>query len=185
MSEFGLYWELGLTHIADWNGYDHILFIVALCLGYQYKDWKKLLVLVTAFTVGHSITLALATFKIVQIDSALIEFLIPISIIITCLLPEQQAIPRYLLTTFFGLIHGLGFSNYLSVLLAKTESVLLPLLAFNVGLEVGQLLIVSLFLGITSVFVGIFKLKMRHWAFIVSSIVLVFAIYLLKEKWIF
>ena len=126
MSEFQLYFDLGKDHILDYaNGYDHILFVVALCALYISRDWKKILILVTAFTIGHSITLALSTLKIVSVKAELIEFLIPLTIFITAvsnLFKNENNISdgpmqmNYIFATFFGLIHGLGFSNYLKSL---------------------------------------------------------------------
>ena len=151
MQEFWMFFELGREHIADLSGYDHILFIAALCIGYLPKDWKKILILVTAFTVGHSITLALSALDAVTVSAEWIEFLIPVTIMITALINilrkdverKQRVVSlEFLLASFFGLIHGLGFSNYLKSLLGKDTSIINQLLAFNIGLEIGQLLIV-------------------------------------------
>ncbi|MCC6244817.1 MAG: HupE/UreJ family protein [Gemmatimonadaceae bacterium] len=164
MSEALLYMRLGFSHIADLAGYDHILFVAALSIPYALRDWRKLLVLVTAFTVGHSITLALATLRLVSVSSAVVEALIPATILVTALLawpslgastcdtptPDAPRVsaPRYVMATFFGLIHGLGFSTYLRSLLGEEENIAGPLLAFNIGLEIGQLVILSVVLGI-------------------------------------
>ncbi|GAB4453189.1 MAG: HupE/UreJ family protein [Bacteroidia bacterium] len=165
MSDFQLYLKLGFEHISDLNGYDHILFLIALCATYQYQEWKKVLILVTAFTIGHSITLALSTLQIVSINTALIEFLIPVTILITCvfnylqrddLQKDKPMTTRYLVALFFGLIHGLGFSNYLKSLLGKDESIVFQLFSFNVGLELGQLVIV-LFILLVSWFLTVFS----------------------------
>lgn len=155
--EFLLYAQLGFRHIADLAGYDHILFIAALTIPYARQDWKRLAVLVTAFTLGHSITLALATLRLVSVRSDVVEALIPATIVVTAALSWRAATPghehepvtvgRYLMATVFGLIHGLGFSSYLRSLLGDEESLLVPLLAFNAGLEVGQLLILGVFVG--------------------------------------
>ncbi len=157
-SEFLAYLRLGLAHIADPRGYDHILFIAALTGGYAPREWRRLLVLVTAFTLGHSVTLALATLGLVRVNAALVEALIPATIVATSAVtvaavrrgrdaPAERAHARggalYALAAAFGLIHGLGFSNFLRALLGAEEGIALPLLAFNVGLEVGQLLIVA------------------------------------------
>lgn len=180
MSPFKLYYSLGLDHILDINGYDHILFVVVLCALYQSTDWKKVLILITAFTIGHSITLALATMRIVRIDAALIEFLIPVTILITALsnlftkdqkITEARIWRNYFYAGFFGLIHGLGFSNYLRALLGQDETIILQLFAFNVGLEVGQIIIVALFMAIGFIFVSIGGVTRRDWKLIVSSAV--------------
>ena len=150
-SEFLVYLRLGFEHISDLKGYDHILFIVALCAVYHFKAWKRLLWLVTAFTVGHSVTLALATLRLVTIDATLVEVLIPVTILLTSLLDvaapaevqqDRAARYKYGLALGFGLIHGLGFSNFLRAVLGGEESIALPLFAFNVGLELGQIVIV-------------------------------------------
>jgi hypothetical protein len=166
MQDFWLYFNLGREHIADLAGYDHILFVAALCLGYLLKDWKKLLVLVTAFTVGHSITLALSVLNVVEVSTKWIEFLIPVTILITAIAstyrkPGDRSTrsPVYLLTVAFGLIHGLGFSNYLKSLLGKNDSIVSDLLAFNLGLELGQLIIVAVILLISSIFLIILKIN--------------------------
>src|SRR5690606_17303442 len=131
MSQFWLYFDLGLNHILDTNGYDHILFVLALCSVYVPRDWRKILILVTAFTIGHSVTLALSSLKIVLINTSWIEFLIPVTIFITALvnlfkrrLPyqTQKVQVNYLFALFFGLIHGFGFSNYLRSLLGRSEN---------------------------------------------------------------
>ncbi len=180
MSEFRLYYGLGFDHILDVNGYDHILFVIVLCALYQSSDWKKVLILVTAFTVGHSITLALATTGIVNINADLIEFLIPVTILFTAIsnlvtkedrIAEGKIWRNYMYAGFFGLIHGLGFSNYLRALLGNDEAIILQLFAFNVGLEVGQIIIVALFMVISFIFVGLGGTTRRDWKMIVSSAV--------------
>ncbi|WP_420576716.1 HupE/UreJ family protein [Ekhidna sp.] len=180
MSEFSLYYELGLDHILDVNGYDHILFVVVLCALYQSTDWKKVLILITAFTLGHSITLALATMRIIKINADLIEFLIPVTILVTAIsnlftkedrIAEGKIWRNYGYAGFFGLIHGLGFSNYLRALLGKDETIILQLFAFNVGLEVGQIIIVGLFMAISFIFVGLGGVTRRDWKMIISSAV--------------
>ncbi|MFN4146352.1 MAG: HupE/UreJ family protein [Runella sp.] len=193
MSEFQAYLTLGFEHITDPNGYDHILFVVALCAIYAFKDWKKVLILITAFTVGHSITLALATLHILKYSTALIELLIPITILITALSnfaesekgQPQSAKLRYLLAVGFGLIHGMGFSNYLRSLLGMQESIVMPLFAFNVGLEIGQLAIVVIALLISTVFTGIFKIKRLTWNHVISGIVAGMALSLILNNELF
>ena len=179
MTSFELYFKLGLQHILDLQGFDHILFILALCAVYVARDWVKILLLVTAFTLGHSLTLALATFEVVQIRSEVIEFLIPVTIAFTALATLIKPKPNsgkgiqlnYLLALFFGLIHGMGFSNYLRSLLGKEASIWQPLLAFNVGLEIGQIVIVGAFLLITSL-VHLAGMNRKEWTLIVSAFIL-------------
>ena len=164
MSLFELYFKLGLQHIADLKGYDHILFILTLCAVYSLKEWKRVLVLITAFTIGHSLTLALATLDLIRVDGDVIEFLIPLTIFITALANlmarKQQVSPlhhyiKYSAALFFGLIHGLGFSNYLRSLLGAERGLTLPLFSFNVGIEVGQIIIVSVIMVLTRVVVDL------------------------------
>lgn len=172
MQEFWMFFELGREHIADLSGYDHILFIAALCIGYLPKDWKKILILVTAFTVGHSITLALSALDAVTVSAEWIEFLIPVTIMITALINilrkdaerKQRVVSlEFLLASFFGLIHGLGFSNYLKSLLGRDTSIINQLLAFNIGLEIGQLLIVVAVLLLSVICIQGFKFPRREY----------------------
>ncbi len=176
MQDFSLYFELGWQHILDWQGYDHILFLLALCGVYVLPDWKKVLILVTAFTIGHSITLALSVMKFIRIDSNLIEFLIPLTILITAFSnilskkPKSKGIAlKYFLALSFGLIHGMGFSNYLKSLLGKSANITIELLAFNLGLEFGQLLIVISALILSFLLISIVKIKRWDWNFFLSS----------------
>lgn len=189
MSQFEAYFKIGFEHILDLKGFDHILFVIALCALYTFRDWRKIIILVTAFTIGHSITLALATLNILNVDSNLIEFLIPVTIAITALGNIIRPKPKgargiqinYLFAIFFGLIHGLGFSNYLKALLGKESSIFQPLLAFNLGLELGQLVIVALFVLLSSVFIGIFGNK-KEWTLVISAIVLGMSLMMILES---
>lgn len=178
MSEFGLYLQLGLNHIADLDAYDHIVFLMALGARYRAIEWKKILILITAFTIGHSLTLALATFKLVAINSNLIEFLIPVTILMTCFYnvfskPSERSRHKiqlnYVLALIFGLIHGMGFSNYLQTILGKEESILIPLLSFNIGIEIGQLIIMSLFLVMLFIFEQLLRVRHRDWNIFISG----------------
>jgi ABC-type antimicrobial peptide transport system permease subunit len=178
MDQFKLYFQLGYEHIIDLNGFDHILFIVALCAIYVAQDWKKVLILVTAFTIGHSITLALSTFELVNFRTDLIEFMISVTIFVAALsnlfrkeggVNTKALNINYLFALFFGLIHGLGFSNYLKSLLGKSESIITQLLAFNLGLELGQIIIVVIFMIISFVFTGLFNVARRDWKLVISS----------------
>ncbi len=192
MSEFSLYFGLGKDHILDYvNGYDHILFVLALCAVYLIRDWKKILILVTAFTIGHSITLALATLKIVTVNAQLIEFLIPLTIFITSVsnlfkkevLSNQKGFQvNYLYAVFFGLIHGLGFSNYLRAILGKDQSILSQLLAFNLGLEFGQIIVVAIFLSFSFLLVDFLKVNRRDWKLVLSSAIAGIALILMKDR---
>ena len=190
MQDFGVYFALGLEHILDLSGYDHILFVIALCCTYFIKDWRKVIVLVTAFTVGHSLTLALSVFDLIRVDAALIEFLIPVTIVITAFSNVAKRRRRrtgtdwltYGYALFFGLIHGLGFSNYLRSLLGKESSIAAPLFAFNVGLDLGQLFIVFFVLLVSFVATGIFAVTRRDWTFFLSAAVFGIAFVMVLER---
>ena len=191
MGDFGLYFTLGRQHISDWQGIDHILFVMALCLRYQFTDWQKLLVLVTAFTIGHSLTLALSVFNLVHFSTKWIEFLIPITIAITAVsnvfvkkFVYKNKFPFiYFLALGFGLIHGLGFSNYLKSLLGKNENIIIQLLSFNIGLEVGQLIIVAAVLLISLFLPQLLKVNRREYILWMSGGVFALAIQMCLQRW--
>lgn len=190
MNDFSMYLEVGFNHIADWRGIDHILFLAALCLRYQFSDWKKLLILVTAFTIGHSITLALSVFSFIDVPGDWIEFLIPITIVITAVsnlfvkkFSFSTRFPAiYFFALFFGCIHGLGFSNYLKSLLGETMAVLPRLLAFNVGLEIGQILIVLCILIISLIAVHLFRCNRREYILYFSGVISALALQMAIER---
>jgi len=200
MNSFQAYLILGFDHITDLNGYDHILFIVALCAIYQLTDWKRILILVTAFTIGHSVTLALATLQVFTYRSDVIELLIPVTILATALSnlfhrfpkntysytkPDKPHYLRYLFALAFGLIHGLGFSNFLRSLLGREESIVQPLLAFNIGLELGQLIIVGIFVLVCTLINRIFSVNQRDWNLVLSGAVAGISLILIQKAWIF
>jgi hypothetical protein len=192
MNDFALYFGLGKDHILDYvNGYDHILFVVALGAIYLVRDWKRILLLVTAFTIGHSITLALATLQIISVKTSLIEFLIPLTIFITAfsnLFRDEESISRqriqtnYWLALFFGLVHGMGFSNYLRAILGKSQHIASPLLAFNIGLEFGQIIVVILFLAASFILVDLIGVSRRDWKMVLSSAIAGIALMLMKDR---
>ena len=190
MNDFQMYLHLGFKHIIDLRGSDHILFIVALTARYIWSDWKQLLILVTAFTIGHSVTLALSVLQWVNLPINLIELLIPVTILITAFtnfgvktFDFKSKYPIiYFFALFFGLIHGLGFSNYLRSLLGKEESILAPLFSFNIGLEFGQLLIVSVILIISFIFVSLLKLYRKRVVQVISGIVFLLAANMVWER---
>ena len=190
MSQFSLYFQLGIRHILDVNGLDHILFVVALCSIYTLRDWRKVLILVTAFTIGHSITLAISTLNIYLIRIDIIEFLIPVTIFVTAFInlfkkqisfQHRKIQLNYLFALFFGLIHGFGFSNYLKSLLGKQTSVIEQLFAFNLGIELGQIVIVLIFLSISFLLINVFSVARRDWNLIISSGIAAIAITLMME----
>ena len=196
MTSFEAYLRLGFAHITDLEGYDHILFIIALCAVYGLRDWRRVLVLVTAFTVGHSITLALATLRLFTYRTEVIEWLIPVTILVTAIAnlaaagksdaaPPRYPYARYGLALLFGLVHGLGFSNFLRSMLGREASLVQPLLAFNVGLEMGQLLIVAAILAAAFVGTRLLGVARRDWTLVVSGAVAGVALTLIQSTWIF
>ncbi len=191
MSSFELYLKLGIEHIMDLQGYDHILFIITLCSVYKLSEWKRVLVLITAFTIGHSVTLALATLDLISVSTGLIEFLIPLTIFLTALFNAVNKGTnvsnllhrlKYVAALFFGLIHGLGFSNYLRSLLGQESSIWKPLLSFNIGIEIGQLIIVCIIMVITWVVVKLLKTPRREWNLILAGVGLGVALILMIER---
>lgn len=196
-SEFLTYFRLGVGHIADLAGYDHILFVVALTAGYALRDWRRLLWLVTAFTVGHSVTLVLATLRLVRVHAPTIELLIPITIVLTAgysmiartrsersgegYSPERHVL-LYILAGCFGLIHGLGFSNFLRAILGGEESILLPLFAFNVGLEIGQLAIVGCVLLAGALACDVAGVARRRWATGLSLLIVLAGLRMIVDR---
>src|SRR5579875_2323269 len=190
MNDFGFYFGLGWSHIISTEALDHIFFILALAAIYLLKDWRQVLVLVTAFTIGHSITLALSTLNMVQIPSKWVEFLIPCTIVFTAVsnLFQRNFTSRairlnYFLALFFGLIHGLGFANTLRFILAQDQSLGWALFGFNVGLEAGQIIIVLLILLLAQLFVGLLKINRREWVIFVSAAVFSIALNMAVERW--
>lgn len=193
MSVFQTYLQLGFLHICTPRAADHLTFLLALCAPYVLADWRRVLALVTSFTVGHSLTLALATLGVVAFKPALIEALIPVTIMLTALLnlrragrllaprtPVLSAAPN-LLALGFGLIHGLGFSNYLRALLGANSRPLQELLAFNVGVELGQVLIVAAMLLVGAVLLGSLRVARRDWLLTTSGAALGIATVLLLQ----
>lgn len=171
MNEFLIYLKLGFSHISDVKGFDHILFIITLCAVYKMSEWRKVALLVTAFTIGHSVTLALSALKIIVFDAALIELLIPVTIFFTSIsnLFYKHSAKSGLLTynyglaLVFGLVHGMGFSNFFNALMGDRGSIVFPLFAFNLGLEIGQLLIVCAFFALYFLFEMVQKVNHKAW----------------------
>lgn len=190
MNDFLFYFREGIYHITDIRGYDHILFVVALCLPYMIEDWRKILVLVTAFTIGHSATLALSIYNKILVPSVWIEFLIPVTIVITALenltvrkFDFRKSNIRYASALLFGLIHGMGFSNYLRSMMGKQESIWGQLLAFNIGLEIGQLFIVAIVLLLAFVFVTLLKIPRREWLLFISGGIFAIALLMAANRY--
>ena len=181
---------MGLNHVLDFTAYDHILFLIVLAVVFNLNNWKKVLWLVTLFTLGHSITLALSAYKILEFDIDIIEFLIPLTIFITGFInvitskkiKETKGSVNLILALFFGLIHGLGFSNYFKMMIGQEEDKLFPLLEFAIGIEAAQLIIVLGILIIGLFFQNIIKVSKRDWVIVTSSIVIGFAIQMMLDR---
>lgn len=189
---FPVYFQIGLKHIADLAAYDHILFIIALCAVYRLREWRQILILVTAFTVGHSITLAMAALDVIRVNTAVVEFLIPLTIFATAIYnvawykydhSGRLVNFKYFMALFFGLIHGMGFSNFFKGLLGREADIVLPLFAFNVGIEAGQLIIVGFILVASGIALEVFNARQREWNLFVSGGAAGIAATLMLETW--
>lgn len=182
MSEFWIYFNIGLKHVLDINAYDHVLFLLALTVPYTFKDWKRVLILVTLFTVGHTLSLMLSVYEVVYIKERLVEFLIPITILITALFhlftagksSKKESITFVaFVTLFFGIIHGLGFSNYFkSILPGSASEKLLPLLEFALGIETAQIIVVMFALIVSYIVQTFFRFSKRDWTLVTSAFVI-------------
>jgi hypothetical protein len=191
MSEFWLYFQVGLKHVLDINAYDHVLFLIALSVPYSFKDWKRVLFLVTIFTLGHTLALFLSVFDILTIQVNIVEFLIPVTILITALyhlftagkLGKKNLNTAGSITLFFGVIHGLGFSNYFkSILPGDASAKLLPLLEFALGIEAAQIIVVLAVLLISYFMQLIFRFNSRDWSLIGASFVIGVVVPMLIES---
>jgi len=189
MSDFGFYFTIGWQHIISLDALDHQLFILALTILYTPKEWKQVLILVTAFTIGHSITLALSTLNILTVSSDLIEFSIPCTIFITAaaniikpLASKNNIQINYYFAMFFGLVHGLGFANALKFMLAKDQSLGWSLLSFNLGLEAGQIAVVVFLLLLTHIFILYLNINRRYWIISISALVLFVSLKMIIDR---
>ncbi|MCT4317389.1 HupE/UreJ family protein [Elizabethkingia anophelis] len=189
MNDFMFYLRMGWDHIVSKDALDHQLFILVLIAVYTIQDFKKVLILVTAFTIGHSLTLALSIFDILRVPSAWVEFLIPCTIAITALINifgknnvQKQMKLNYSLALFFGLIHGMGFANSIRITLAKEQSIATGLLGFNIGLELGQIVVVLAVLIILFLLTSIFKMDRKNWIMFVSSGVFALSLQMALER---
>ena len=198
ISTFTVYLRLGFEHLLDLRGYDHILFLAVLCAAYSLARWRELLVLVTAFTIGHSVSLAVATLRLVRVDTGLVEFLIPVTIVATAVTnlvglrredPAEHRVAarplRYGLALVFGVVHGLGFSNFLRLVLGEERSLLVPLLSFNIGLELAQIVVAAGVLLVALVAVRLLSLPQRLWTFLLSALAGGVAAVMVVQRWPF
>ena len=189
MQDFGFYFGLGWEHIISKDALDHQLFIAALAAIYLLKDWKQVLVLVTAFTIGHSLTLALSVFDIIRFNTKWVEFLIPVTIVITALsnLFQKRFTPKsirinYVLALLFGLIHGMGFANSIRFMMADDQNLGWSLFGFNVGLEAGQVVVVAALLLLAHLVVNICKANRRDWVIFLSAGVFALSLKMVLER---
>ena len=180
-----MYFLLGLEHILNWAALDHLLFLLSLTCVYVYSDYKKILWLITAFTIGHSITLALATLHIIEVNSTWVEFLIPCTILLSAIynLTKTKKRYKYGVVALFGLIHGLGFSNYLQSLLGSESSLFTPLLGFNLGLELGQICVVAIVLLASFISLHVFHWKQKAYIQVLSGITIGLVLPMIIERW--
>lgn len=182
MSEFLTFIDLGFHHIADPKAFDHLLFIITLCAVYRWDEWRKILILITAFTIGHSLTLVLSGFNILKVPAELVELLIPVTILLTSIYnisarrnTDESTFSRsvslnYAMALFFGLIHGMGFANFFRALMGEEGSIITPLFSFNVGIELGQIMIVSVFFALYYAINRLINFQHRDWNLYVSGI---------------
>lgn len=189
MEDFLFYLQLGWEHIISKDALDHQLFILALVTIFSFKEFKKVLILVTAFTLGHSFTLVLSVLDIFRFPSNWVEFLIPCTIVFTALdnlifsKDEQKLIKlNYILSLIFGLIHGMGFANSVRIMLAKEQSIVIPLLGFNIGLEIGQIVVVIIVLTMFYLLSTFLRLQKKHWIILVSVPVFLFGLKMAVER---
>jgi hypothetical protein len=190
MTEFFLYLKLGLTHVLDWQAYDHVLFLIVLVAAYNFSNWKRIIILVSLFTLGHTVSLLLANFNMVLVSSKWIEFLIPVTILITAIYNlgasgknnrSEKVGLFYVITLFFGLIHGFGFATYFKMISGGNE--ILPLLEFALGVEIAQIIVVGAVLILNFIFQTIFRFSKRDWVLVISSIVIGVIIPMLQNTW--
>lgn len=189
MQNFGFYFDLGWHHIIAWEALDHLLFVLALSAIYVLANWKQVLVLITAFTIGHSLTLALSVYDIVRVNDKWVEFLIPCTIIVTAAANffEKDYNPKtlrlnYFFALFFGLIHGLGFANAIRFMIIGDESLGWSLFGFNIGLEAGQIAVVTLILTVSYLLINKAGLKRKWWVWSLSSLALIIALVMASKK---
>jgi len=192
MYDFWFYCKLGINHVLDWGAYDHVLFLSALTAPFTFKYWKKVVVLATLFTIAHCLSLIFSAYDIINVDVELIEFLIPLTILLTAFFNIAQVflVPgknkAYLLefaTTFFGIIHGFGFSNYFSMLVSEEEEKIGPLLGFASGIEISQIIIIFSILTLAFIMQNKFGMKQSVFTVLISSAIVLLTIPMLINSW--
>ena len=192
MSEFWIYFQIGLKHVLDIHAYDHVLFLIALAIPFSFKDWKRVVLLVTLFTIGHTMALMLSVFGIIAIKVNVVELLIPITILITALFnlftagkssKKESINVVFFITLFFGIIHGLGFSNYFkSILGGDAAAKVLPLSEFALGIEAAQIVVVFVVLIVSYIVQTVFRFSKRDWTLVMSAFIIGVVIPLIIES---
>lgn len=180
LQEFWFNVQYGINHVLDINAYDHVLFLIVLTIPYLFKDWKRVLLLVSVFTLGHTLSLVLAAYNVVQVNGELVEFLIPITILIVALFnvftagrgaQKEKIGVLFFSTLFFGLVHGLGFAREFQILVGGTGNKLITLLEFALGIEMAQIIIVFIVLFLGYLIQTIFRFSKRDWIMVISAMV--------------
>ena len=192
MSQFWIYFQIGLKHVLDLNAYDHLLFLIALAVPFSFKDWKRVVLLVSLFTIGHTLALILSVFGIIAVKVNVVEFLIPITILLTALFNlftagksnKKESINLvFFITLFFGIIHGLGFSNYFKTILGGTpSSKVLPLAEFALGVEAAQIVVVFIVLILSYIVQTVFRFSKRDWTLVMSAFIIGVVVPLIIES---
>ncbi|WP_316832354.1 HupE/UreJ family protein [Pedobacter aquatilis] len=189
IQDFIFYFKLGWEHIISADALDHQLFILALVAIYSYRNLKQVLILVTAFTIGHSLTLFLSVTDVIRFESKWVEFLIPCTIVFTAIsnlfrkdFSLKSVRINYYLALVFGLVHGMGFANSIRIMLAKDQNIGWGLFGFNVGLEAGQIFVVMIILAITLFIFNYTKIKRRDWVLFLSAAVFSLALQMALER---
>ena len=190
MSDFLLYLKLGLTHVLDWQAYDHILFLIVLVVAYNFSNWKRIFILVSLFTIGHTVSLLLVNYSVVAISSKWVEFLIPVTILVAAFYNlltsgknnrSEKVGLFYVITIFFGLVHGFGFATYYKMITGGNE--ILPLFEFALGIELAQIIVVTIVLIFSFIFQSVLRFNKKDWVLVVSSIVIGLVIPMLQNNW--
>ena len=180
LEDFWFNVEYGVNHVLDINAYDHVLFLIVLTVPYLFRDWKRVLLLVTMFTLGHTLSLVMAAYGVITVNGAIVEFLIPVTIMVAALFnvftagkgaQKEKVGILFLTTLFFGLIHGLGFAREFKMLLGSNDNKILLLLEFALGIELAQIIIVFIVLFLGYLVQTIFRFSKRDWVMVISSIV--------------
>jgi hypothetical protein len=187
MTDFLAFFNLGLGHILDLSGIDHLLFIASILLVYSLIDWRIIIRLMTAFTLGHAISMAIAFLGITPVSRALIEFLIPLTILVTSIYHliagKGSGLTQYIMIAFFGLIHGAAYSGEFMSMMGSAPEILLPLLGFNLGVEFGQLVFGAALLLTLHLLFNAIKSWKRAVTILIFGLITVFSLFLAIQTW--